>query len=297
MYPGSTAPVQIKGRKNQSWLLLHQPIILLNQRLTRPGCSLPLLPIMTSLSDFFKPVKITDSIDAEAYTAIAPYVKAIEVSSYASYQSVYIIDYYKRGFIYVSDNPLFLCGNKPSVVQKLGYLFYLKYVPEEDLQLLLEINQAGFSFYHNIPAEQRMEYHISYDFRLLQPNKRTILINHKLSPLVLDRNSNMWLALCNVSMSSNDKPGNIIIRRLKSNMVYQYDIQKKSWTSQPARNLTLIEKEILMLSSQGFTMKEMSDRLFISASTVKFHRIKIFKKLQVKNISEAIACAANYKLF
>ncbi|MDE1193020.1 MAG: helix-turn-helix transcriptional regulator [Arachidicoccus sp.] len=249
-----------------------------------------------ALDDFFKPMKLTNKPNAEEYFAVQPYIDAVRVISHATYQSVYIIDYYKQSFVYVSDNPLFLCGNTASHVQKMGYLFYYNYVPKEDLELLLEINQAGFAFYNELPIEERLDYIISYDFRIKQPNNHLMLINHKLVPYILDKSSNIWLALCIVSTSSNDTPGNIIIQKLNSNRVFQYDTVKKLWKLQPGVKLTSIEKEVLLLSSQGLTMKDIAEKMYLSLTTIKFHRIKIFEKLRVKNIGEAIACAANYKL-
>jgi len=53
---------------------------------------------------------------------------------------------------------------------------------------------------------------------------------------------------------------------------------------------------ILLLSTQGYSMDEIAERICISLDTVKFHKKNIFEKLQVKNIVEAIIFAANYKL-
>jgi DNA-binding CsgD family transcriptional regulator len=43
-------------------------------------------------------------------------------------------------------------------------------------------------------------------------------------------------------------------------------------------------------------MKEIGERLFLSIYGVKYHRGNILNKLGAKNIGEAMACAANYKL-
>ena|SRR5690625_4030440 len=136
------------------------------------------------ISDFFKPNEIKDISVAEDYIKIQPFVKTAEAFSQITHQSIYIIDYYKRGFSFVSDNPLFLCGETAASVLKQGYLFYLNHVPDTDLKLLLEINEAGFKFYKNLPIKERLNYMISYDFHLIQKNKDLLLINHKLTPLI-----------------------------------------------------------------------------------------------------------------
>lgn len=248
------------------------------------------------VSDFFKPVNLYAPPTEKEYEAIRPYINAAKIFAQSTYQSIYIIDYYIKGFLYVSDNPLFLCGNTPSAVKNMGYLFYLNNVPKQDLDLLLEINTAGFSFYNSTPIEERLQYSISYDFHIIQPNKHLLLINHKLTPMVLDKLSNVWLAFCVVSVASNDKAGNISFRKVGSNKIIQYDIENKNWELQPSPKLTRIEKEILMLSVQGITMKGISIKMHLTEATIKFHRSKILNKLNVKNITEAIASASNYKL-
>jgi hypothetical protein len=204
-----------------------------------------------SLERFFKPMKLTDDPAEEDYVAIQSYIEAVKIFSRVTYQSLYVVDYYKREFIYVSDNPLFLCGNTASQVQKMGWLYYFNHVPEEDLALLLEINEAGFSFYNKLPVEERLEYCISYDFRLKQQNKHLLLISHKLAPLVLDKSSNIWLALCFVSTSSNSTPGNITIQKMNSDRRYRYDLTNKLWKLQPGIKLTPFEKEVLYSAARA----------------------------------------------
>ena len=243
--------------------------------------------------DFFKPIHL-DFIPSEYdYNMIKYYTRLADALSQLLYHSIYLIDYYKKGFLYVSDNPLFLCGKSARQVLQAGYSFYLKNVPDEDLQLLLKINEAGFLFYNNIALDERTDYSISYDFHLKQPNRHLMLINHKLAPLILDKCGNIWIALCLVALSSNNNSGNIIIKNAKEKKAFEYDISLKKWNQQKVVRLSNQEKEILMLSSQGLTVEKIAKELFLSLDTIKFHKKHLFKKLKVNNISEAILSAVN----
>jgi DNA-binding CsgD family transcriptional regulator len=52
--------------------------------------------------------------------------------------------------------------------------------------------------------------------------------------------------------------------------------------------LTLREKEILQLVSQGFSSKEIASKLFISKHTVESHRKHILRKLSVRNAPQMV---------
>lgn len=249
-----------------------------------------------NVNDFFRPIKLQENSHNLDYTKVKPYIQCVRSMSLVTYQSIYLIDYYRRGFAYISDNPIFLCGKTPAQVLREGYLFYLQNVPMSDLELLLKINEAGFHFYNNIPSDEKTDYSISYDFHLMQSTQRTILINHKLTPLLLDRDANIWIALCLVSLSSHRHSGNIEISKRAANTYYEFDMAANKWIEREKAKLNRKEKEVLIMSGQGVTMGEMAERLFISLDTVKFHRKNILKKLNAKNISEAIAAAANHSI-
>lgn len=87
-----------------------------------------------TINDFFKPVQFLDDFGHEDYKKVEPYIHFAKSISQITYQTIYLIDYFKKGFIYVSDNPIFLCGYTPEQVLRHGYGFYLKKVPETDFR-------------------------------------------------------------------------------------------------------------------------------------------------------------------
>lgn len=224
------------------------------------------------------------------------YLEPIKAFARATYTSIYVIDYLKQGFEFVSENPLFLCGNTPDEVLEMGYAFYFKHVPEADLELLLKINSAGFDFYEKLPVDERTQYTITYDFHLKNKEGKSILINQKLTPVFLTDTGKIWKAICIISLSSERKPGNIKIYKNGENKVYNYNLNHSFWEDSEKTSLSKREKEILQLSTRGFTINEIANEIFVSPDTVKFHRRKLFEKLEVTNISEAIVYATNNKL-
>ncbi|MGV4453048.1 response regulator transcription factor [Ornithobacterium rhinotracheale] len=68
------------------------------------------------------------------------------------------------------------------------------------------------------------------------------------------------------------------------------------WKEEERLKLSEREKEILIYSARGFSIAQIAEAIFVSADTVKFHRKKMFEKLGVSNISEAIFFATNNQL-
>lgn len=250
---------------------------------------------MSSIKDFFITSNYINNVSDEEYKMTGCIINSFKSISRVTYQSLYIIDYYKKNFLYVSSNSLFLCGYSESEVKELGYLFYLTQVPDDEHKMLMEINKSGFDFFQKTPEDERHLYTISYDFHL-KNGRNKILINHKLTPLALTSSGKVWLATCIVSLSCRDSPGHVEIRKMGQSEYWEYSLESHKWTEGKGTPLSEREKNILLLSARGCTMNEIADRLCVAIDTVKFYKRRLFERLEVKNITEALSFATNYKL-
>ena len=91
-------------------------------------------------SDFFTSSNAVSPVPDSEYARVEPYVEMLECMSRLTYQSIYVIDYWKKNFLYVSDNPLFLCGRTREEVLAKGYDFYFEVCEQSELAALVEIN-------------------------------------------------------------------------------------------------------------------------------------------------------------
>jgi DNA-binding CsgD family transcriptional regulator len=251
---------------------------------------------MTDFSGFFSLINRVDNVSEEDQKQAINYLESIDAFARTTYKSLYVIDYEKKGFDYVSDNPLFLCGNTAEEVKEMGYAFYFTHVLESDLDLLIKINTIGFEYYERVPIEERKDYTISYDFHLVNKSGEKTLINHKMTPLFMTSKGKLWKAIAIVSLSSENKSGNIRVTNRKNNEVITYDLIEDAWKKIELVKLTNREKEILKHSTRGLTINEIAESIYVSPDTIKFHRKKLFEKLGVANISEAITYVTNNKL-
>lgn len=74
---------------------------------------------------FFNHKNTIDNVTEEEKEQQFSYLESIKAFARATYTSIYVIDYMKQGFEYVSDNPLFLCGNTPNRSWKWDMPFIL----------------------------------------------------------------------------------------------------------------------------------------------------------------------------
>lgn len=246
---------------------------------------------------FFEPVKFYGVKIEKDYKAIEPCIKALDAIARITPYSMYVIDYYKQDFLYISPNSLFLGQSTIEEIKNMGYTYYYKLLPLEDRKFLEFINKVGFAFYYKLPEQDRKKYSISYDFFIYTgDNRKKILVNQKLTPIILNEKNQIWLALCIISIAPDRKRRGIVIRKEGSGIQYTYDFSVHKWRTINIAKLSKTDIDILRFAEQGLSNQEIADQLFYDINSIKFHKKQIFKLLNVKSTKQAIDYAYNNKL-
>ena len=81
---------------------------------------------MTQINDFFIDKNRVDGITEEDYERVQPKIEAVAAAARTTTNSIYIIDYHKRNFLYSSENPMLA----PVGLKDMGYSLYIEYVPK-----------------------------------------------------------------------------------------------------------------------------------------------------------------------
>lgn len=251
---------------------------------------------MAEIKDFFIAANTVSTEPDYDSNVLSTLVHTVDAFSRTTYQSCYLIDYYKQEFLYVSDNPLFLCGHTAEEVKKMGYGFYFEHVPEEELKMLVEINSSGFKFFDTFDNVDKYQCSISYHFHLKSGSKSK-LINHQLTPVLLTDEGKIWIGMCIVSLSSHKTAGHVEFHKKGCSNFWNYSFEGHRWKESEVVTLKEDELEVLRLSAAGLTMAEISDRMCRSLDTIKFYKRHAFEKLGVTNITEAVERASLHKLF
>ncbi len=249
------------------------------------------------IGDFFSRQNSVESVNESDYEKTGLIIEAARAFERSTYQCVYIIDYFKKEFLYVSNNIARLCGGDAEKIKDFGYKFYIDYVPEEDLKMLLEVNTSGFELFNRLPVEERKDYTISYDFHICKDGTgKGWLVNHKLTPLVLTNDGKIWLSICTISLAAGNAVGNVIMKKSGADTYYEYSFDSHTWSVKDEIVLSESERKVLSLSTQGYIMSDIAEKLCKSIDTIKACKRNLFKKMGVRNIAEAITYAQNHQL-
>lgn len=233
-------------------------------------------------------------VDGCDYSRVEDYIGFAEAISRNIYQPIYLIDCCRERVLFASGNFPYLCGMTPDEFKENGNKLYLELVSEEEQQMLIKIIGETLRLMFSFPEEERKDLVLSYFFSLTSSHPR--MVHHKITPLAFDRSGRIWLLLCTMSISSQKKPGYTVLRRDGDTDFFFYSMNKQTWYHKEGFTLNEMEHDILQLSSQGYTMKEIAGKLNKSEDSIKNYKRVLFAKLGVKSITEAVFEAINLNL-
>ncbi len=242
------------------------------------------------ITGFFTNFNAVSHIEKEDYSHMEAVIAVAETTVRTTGYGVYIFDYYQKNVVYVSSNIKAWSGIEAADFLENGLNAYLKHFNPDDLEMLYDINDAAFKFWSERPAKECLNYVVSYDFRF-----KNYMFNQRYSPMIV-KNDRIWLAMCVVSMSSNDEPGNIVMKNTSNGTAYRYSMGKKSWVQQPKILLSEKEKSLIRYSAQGLSSGDIAELFHLGTETVRTHKKNLFKKLGVNSMAEAIIYANNTHL-
>ncbi|WP_267406625.1 MULTISPECIES: LuxR C-terminal-related transcriptional regulator [unclassified Chryseobacterium] len=217
------------------------------------------------------------------------YLNVLQAIGKNIFGSIYIVDLETQKIEFISEKLFLFSGLKSSEVEKLGYKFFRKYAKKEDITILKKVHTEGFKFYECLNEEEKKSHTITYDFHIKNADSRDILVNHKITPVEISEEGNISKIVCIASYSLHKTAGNICVTSNTSDSYWRYNLDTEKWTEEYKITLKMREIEIIRLYLQGLTIDEIAKQLYVSPNTIKFHRSKLFEKIGVNNITEALS--------
>jgi DNA-binding NarL/FixJ family response regulator len=211
----------------------------------------------------------------------------------------YVWDIPQKQFCYVKSDHLFLCGYAVEEALREGWGFYSKIVYPEDLPLWVNIRKVVWRYLKDSEGKQDEIDYFSCTFRMQRtysslaaslPQK----VYHRMDPIWED--DELRYLIGSVESSTIPKAGNLCMYS-KSGLTYEaYNFSTKRWEEKNRKPLTERERAILMLAGQGKTTRDIANCLHKGYSTIHNQKERLFSKLNVHSMREAIEYARCHRL-
>lgn len=208
--------------------------------------------------------------------------------------SCIIIDFDQHEIIYRSPRLLYVDEANGVDIQRKCENPYWALAPEDTISSLVEMRKQYPVGGHLIPMDEYAKHICIIDYPITLHGEE-FYVNQRFTPLVMRNDGITKIGLFMFSPSASKNMESFIITA--SGQRLRYDFEKKRFNEFNLKTtLSLVEKVILQRVQKGMKIEEIADNLNMSVSTVKTHRMRVFKKLGVKTISEALTIVGNYHL-
>jgi len=230
------------------------------------------------------------------YDILKYHISSLERLDIIGKSSITIFDLFKKEHIYISAKFEAMFRWKVDEIYKDDINFFQSHIHPEDYLKLMESGIYFLKLGLSLPREQGRDFKLVNTYRVLNGEGNYVNVIEQHWALEFDKRGNAWLALSIIDISPDQEtqnPYNSRAINFKTGEVYKFPPVNESTKKE---SLTLREKEILSLLSDGLISKEIADKLFISVNTVNTHRQRILEKLDADNTREAIKYASKLGL-
>lgn len=119
---------------------------------------------------------------------------------------------------------------------------------------------------------------------------------YRFSPLSEDIKGNHVLFIVAISFATGHLDKKLMAMNQQDGKREIYDPMTSQWNEWKIPELTAVEINVLALSAQGLSVNEIAQALHKAVDTIKSARKRIFRKIQVENITQAVLYALNNKV-
>jgi len=229
--------------------------------------------------------------DAPDYSGLDSHISMLEKMAEVENSSIAIHDLYRNKFVSITPKFSPLTSFDLNDAFEQGPAYYISFMHPADIPRVLDTYRRMSGFFAKIPIAERKDYKTILNFRLQSIEGKYLHIIQQIVALELDKKGNCWLSLTLSDILPAKTKFNKVNRRVVNMKTGRYFLFDSDIDKSHKTVLTIREKEILGLVSQGYVSKEIADKLFISVNTVNNHRQKILEKVKAVNTTEAVTYA------
>lgn len=222
-----------------------------------------------------------------------------EYSSIDSQLPAYLIfDFSGMAILFASENIEWVMGYTAKEFIEGNMPFVAGIIHPDDNERIQDANRDLFAFYYSLPEEERHHYKYYVDGRYRKKDGNYIWIILDINYVAFDEKNRPVLAVLfttNISHMKKDELINLNIIRC-NNDLKTYPELVKTYPLNNIPTLTKREKELLKLIGEGFSTKQIANKLNLSLYTVSTHRQNMLQKTHTSNMSELLNKAGNWGL-
>ena len=227
------------------------------------------------------------------YSKVSRAIKGLELLIFNPDEYLYILDLNRLDFFYYEEHPTFLSKNKHIHISNVGYLYFTERIDKSDYQKAINILDIFYDYHIHEPQENII---ISYNVLVHVTEDETHLITHKLKPLKIDDEKNLWMVLFSSSICKNKYEERIRVYNTLSKEEIFYNAHTKKIINSEITEFTAREIDVIKLIIKGYSVKEIAVKLFVSENTIKYHKKNIFSKSDSKNALELMHYSINKQI-
>ena len=210
-------------------------------------------------------------------------------------EPIYVIDLFRGKIAFASASLCSLWGVNLTDVITNGEEFFKQIVSEKDMPLVKEVRDSVVALFSQNSEFFGTQYRLDYDFHL-KIGKTEKLFHQRTVSLLRTEEGKDWLILNSLFPSHAKKAGNVTIQKMGEKDFLCYDFLQHDWKKDTMVRLTDNEKQIITLSTYGFSGKEIADIMFRSYNTIKTYKRHLLHKLNATDIKEVIAYCNNHEM-
>ncbi|MDR2907604.1 MAG: LuxR C-terminal-related transcriptional regulator, partial [Bacteroidales bacterium] len=147
------------------------------------------------------------------------------------------------------------------------------------------VNEKMYQFFFSCSKSDRKNLVLSYDFKMVTLKDRQVILSHTIVPYKLCKNSNLWIALCHVSLSPNQEAMHPTLHNRKTGK--QYNLINNDFVEVDSTILSSDERMILEWMIKGLSDIAIGERLNIPSTSFKRKKRIMYDKLGANSSSEA----------
>lgn len=224
------------------------------------------------------------------YVQFESHIQMLKTMAEIENRSIAIYDLHQKRFLVKQDANIALLGYDSDESDHNNIEKYHEKVHPDDIGFLYETEIMAHDFFHSIPAQERKNYKLIYDFRVKSKSGMYLRFMHQLLVFECDSEQKSWLLLILTDVieenATEKRPRRYMMDiRTKQISLFNDSIVKRKHL------FTKREREILYLLAQGLESDAIADKLFISINTVNNHRQNILSKTGAANTTQVLIFA------